>query len=167
MNKYLDMLATLREAPGYRKYTGPDIPDMDIILSQALLMDAGSATFKAIKAGELAAIFAGLVALSYSALELLAKIDQPIDESSVELSNDYLMITITRKLSQKITNCASGDVKDYYALFHYCAHLATDFINADFYNAIRFYYEWRISLGNSPSDVAFGKLPDLTDYLFE
>lgn len=167
MNNYLDMVAILRNDPEFSERIDSDITEMDIIFSQALLMDAGSATFKAIKAGELAEILAGLVVLAYSALEVLAVVNKPVEQYPVEVSSDYLMITIMRRLSQKIAACASGDVKDYYALFLYCAHLATDFINADFNNAVRFYHEWRITQGNSAASHANSKLPDLTDYLFE
>jgi hypothetical protein len=48
------------------------LSDMDIIMRQALLMEAGSEIFKAIKAGEMAEILAGLIDLSYSALGAIA-----------------------------------------------------------------------------------------------
>ena len=52
-----------------------------IIFFQALLMDAGSSTFKAIKQGELEGILAVFVALAYAALKPLAAQDKDLGEN--------------------------------------------------------------------------------------
>jgi hypothetical protein len=141
------------------------LSDMDIILSQALLMEAGSASFKAMKSGEIAKILAGLVALAYHALQALAGqgkdlIDQPPNHQS------YHLLAIMRLLSEKITQCSSGKAEDYSRLYYSCSHLATDFLNADFDKAFLVYHEWRKSndTANTPNNP---KPLDLTDYLYE
>lgn len=56
-------LALIKTNPSHPKSTQAEsLSEIDIILFQALLMEAGSASFKAMKSGEIAEILAGLVA---------------------------------------------------------------------------------------------------------
>jgi hypothetical protein len=147
--------------------------DMDIILSQALLMDAGSTTFKAIKSGEIADILTGLVGLAYSALQALAIQDEDIVENQGEGYQQYQMLVIMRLLSDKIHQCSSGDAKHYSELYHLCSNLASGFLNADFDKAFQVYCEWRKTwqaanvAADKMHDPHIRKIPDLTDCLYE
>jgi hypothetical protein len=149
------------------------VPDMEIILSQALLMDAGGITFKAIKSGEIADILVGLVALAHSALLALAMQEQEIIEPTRESRQEYQMLAIMRILSEKIHHCSSGKAQDYCELYHLCASLASGFLNADFDKAFQVYHDWYKACQEPSHDV--NKIddqhkrtcPDLTDCLYE
>ncbi len=141
----------------------PHLPDMDIILAQALLMDAGSKTFKAIKSGEMADILVGLVELAHAALQTLAKQNEDVAENPRKGSREYQMIAIMRLLSDSICRCSSGEAKHFSDLYHQCAGLATDFLNADFNKAFQTYHAWR----EDNDGAGKAKHLDLTDCLFE
>lgn len=148
--------------------------DLDVILSQALLMDAGSITFKSIKSGEVAVILAGLVGLAYTALQTLARQDnEGIILPTSGCHQEYQMLAIMRLLSKKIHDCSSGEAKDYCELYHLCASLASGFLNADFDKAFQVYHDWRIACRDSNTEVDDTyklhktKCPDLTDCLYE
>jgi hypothetical protein len=146
------------------------VSDMDIILSQALLMDAGSATFKAIKSGEIADILAGLVALSHIALQALAMQDRDIVDREGESHQVYQMLAIMRQLSDQINCCSSAEAKHYSALYHLCASLVSGFLNADFDKAFQCYHQW-YKVCKNPSGKASNQSKlmtlDLTDCLYE
>ncbi len=152
---------------------GSSITAMDIILSQARLMEAGSLTFKAIKAGEIADILAGLVALAYYSAQALAQQNEDIVKNIEKIPQTYQMLTIMRLLSDKINACSSGAAIDYSTLYFVSKHLATDFLNADFDKAFRAYDEWYkncadVSSGGHPlAKPENANCPDLTDCLFE
>jgi hypothetical protein len=149
------------------------VSDMEIILSQALLMDAGSITFKAIKSGEIADILVGLVALAHSALLALAMQEQEIIEPARESRQEYQMLAIMRMLSEKIHHCSSGKAQDYCELYHLCASLTSVFLNADFDKAFQVYHEWYKACqglshdANKIYDQHKSTCPDLTDCLYE
>jgi hypothetical protein len=147
---------------------------MGIIYSQALLMDAGSLSFKAIKAGDIEEILAGLVILAYTALETLTLLGCDIADYAGENRQSYQMLAIMRLLSDKINDCSSGEARYYSTLYHVCSHLATDFLNADFDKAFRVYHEWRTAIIDATDEKNFNrqisnksKFPDLTDCLYE
>jgi hypothetical protein len=169
MHHHLALVKTLSPIAG-REVA---VSDMDVILSQALLMDAGSATFKAIKSGEIEDILVGLVALSYTALQALAMQDRDIIEREGESHQAYQMLAITRQLSDQINCCSSGEAKHYSALYHLCASLVSGFLNADFDKAFLTYHAWHKACQDSsyeadkthdPHNI---KCPDLTDCLYE
>ncbi|MBK8816239.1 MAG: hypothetical protein IPN42_12425 [Methylococcaceae bacterium] len=166
MNAYLELMSTLN----YRRckrHGDSELSDMEVISSQSSLMEAGSLTFHAIQVGELSVILTGLVALAYTALDILALKNVAIVEDANAKSNDYIMIAIMRRLTQKIADCSSGNPTDYLTLFNYCRHLARDFINADFDNALIVYHHWRVSQPNATLVNWKNSLPDLADCLFE
>lgn len=163
----IELLKTLRANPDNKSRAGQGVSGMAIIANQAALMLAGGALFNAIKSGELADMFTGIVKLAYCALEGLAMNDSELPAQRPEFPSDYVMITIMRQLSQKIASCSSGKSEDYSALIHYCAHLATDFINADFDKAMIVYHTWRMKNTSGIPEHPKSCVADLTDCLFE
>lgn len=166
MNAYLELMNTLNDSR-CKRHEDSELTDMEVIRSQSSLMEAGSLTFHAMQGGELSVILTGLVALAYAALEILALKNVAIVDDANAISNDYIMIVIMRRLTQKITDCSSGNPTDYLTLFNYCRHLARDFINADFDNALIVYHHWRVLQRNSALINWKNSLPDLADCLFE
>lgn len=167
MTDYLELLRALngdRES-GNAVVNGPS--DMDIIETQALLMERGSLALKAIRAGELALILAGIVAVAYCALDGMRRYNMEAAADTEETTGDYLMAVIMRRLSQKIADCSSGNAAGYTALFSYCRHLARDFVNADFDNALITYHRWYVESGNRTAPGWKDALPDVSDSLFE
>jgi hypothetical protein len=173
MHNHLALIKTMQPNQKVSEGETLHVSDMDIILSQALLMDAGSLTFKAIKSGEIADILAGLVSLAYTALQTLAIQDKDIVENQGEGYQQYQMLAIMRLLSDKIHLCSSGQVGHYSDVYHLCANLATGFLNADFNKAFQIYHEWSEACQgcgietNKSHDPHQIKPPDLTDCLFE
>jgi hypothetical protein len=173
MHNHLALVRTMQPNQKVSEGETLHVSDMDIILSQALLMDAGSLTFKAIKSGEIADILAGLVSLAYTALQTLAIQDKDIVENQGEGYQQYQMLAIMRLLSDKIHLCSSGQAEHYSELYHLCTNLASGFLNADFDKAFQIYHEWaKVCQGSgAESNKTHGtyktKIPDLTDCLFE
>ena len=173
MHHHLALVKTIQPHPKFTEGEIPRVSDMDIILSQALLMDAGSVTFKAIKSGEIAEILAGLVALAYTSIQALAMQDKDIVENQGEGYQEYQMLAIMRLLSDKIHQCSSSEAKHYSELYHLCASLASGFLNADFDQAFLVYHEWQKACGDSSHDTNKihdphkTRLPDMTDCLYE
>jgi hypothetical protein len=173
MHHHLALVKTRQPQPKFKEGEIPRVPDMGIILSQALLMDAGSVTFKAIKSGEIAEILAGLVALAYTAMQALAMQDKDIAEHQGESHQVYQMLAIMQLLSARIHHCSSGQAGHYAELYHLCASLSSGFLNADFDKAFRVYHEWREACQDSNDkadkmpDAHKAKLPDMTDCLYE
>ncbi|MEQ1559455.1 MAG: hypothetical protein ABL933_11035 [Methyloglobulus sp.] len=173
MHQHLTLIKTVQ--PRQKVVEGETMPvsEMKIILTQALLMDAGSAIFKAIKSGEIADILAGLVALAYTSLQALAMQDEDIVEHQGTTCQTYQLLAIMRLLSDKIQNCSSGQAKHYSELYHLCTQLASGFLNADFDKAFRVYHDWCKARVDSSEETATmlnpqkTKLPDLTDCLYE
>lgn len=173
MHHHLALVKAIRHHPKFTEGETPCVSDMDIILSQALLMDAGSVTFKAIKSGEIAEILAGLVALAYTALQALAMQDKDIVENQGEDHQVYQMLAIMRLLSDKIHHCSSGAAKHYSGLYHLCTSLSSGFLNADFDKAFLVYHEWHKTccdysyVTHKIHDPHTTRLPDMTDCLYE
>ncbi|WP_411726949.1 hypothetical protein [Methyloglobulus sp.] len=173
MHHHLELVKTMQPHPKFKEGEIPHISDMDIIFSQALLMDAGSVTFKAIKSGEIAEILAGLVALAYTAIQALAMQDKDIAENQGEGHQAYQMLAIMRLLSEKVYHCSSGQGEHYSGLYHLCASLSSGFLNADFNKAFQVYHEWREVCqdsndeANKMHDPHKIRLPDMADCLYE
>ncbi len=167
MTDYLGLLRTLSGDRENGTSVRSQPSDMDIIETQALLMESGSLAFKAIKAGELALILAGIVAVAYCALDGMRRYNMEPAAGAEESTGDYLMAVIMRRLSEKIAACSSGNAADYTVLFNYCRHLARDFVNADFDNALECYHRWHVANGNRNTPDWKDALPDVSDCLFE
>lgn len=162
MNKHLMLVRQFHDAvscpqaePGENRH----LSDMDIVMREALLMADGSVVLKAIKAGDMVQILAGLVNLAYCALAAIAQQGSDITEQSVSWRHDGFVVSLMRLLSDKINACSSGKVDDYSALYCLCAQLSRNFINADFDKAFQMIHESKMSTS--------AKEPDLSDCLFE
>lgn len=173
MNTHLALVKSLQANRATSKEQSANISDMDIIFSQALLFEAGGKTLKAFKSGVIGDILAGLVALSYAALEALSLQSGEIELGSFKGKPQYHLLAIMRLLSQSITDCASGRAEHYAMLYQICSHLATDFLNADFDKAFKVYHEWLKAdqIFGGASDILpnliSANVPDLTDCLYE
>jgi hypothetical protein len=137
----------------------PHVSEMDIILFQALLMEAGSATFKAMKSGELEGILAGVIALAYTSLQAFAAQDKELGENQDGFHQEYQLCPIMRQLSDKIQHCSSGQAEHYAELYHLCAYLTSSFLNADFDKAFQAYHEWHGTYKDKAGETA--KMPGL------
>lgn len=140
MNEHLRLVRDFHERFAIKQADSPTIVhlcDMDIVMYQALLMDQGSFTFKAITSGELAGILAGLVDLAYTALAAIACKGDDVIATSVAWRQDGSVLSIMKLLTDKISRCGSGETRDYSALYNVCEQLARSFINADFDKAFQ------------------------------
>ena len=162
MNKHLQLVREFNDTfliPQAEHGTNVRLSDMDIVIHQALLMEAGSAVFKAIKAGEMVEILADLVNLAYCALGAIAARGGDVVDRPVTWRHDGFVISVVRILSDKINNCTSSSADDYSAVYCLCVHLARSFINADFDKAFQMTHD-----GNMSKLV---KAPDLSECLYE
>jgi hypothetical protein len=164
MHKHLALVKTLQT--GQEAYNG-QFPDIEIILTQAILMEAGSATFKAFKSAEMADFLAGLVSLAYTSLQVFALHNQEIIENTGAGYQIYQKLAIMQLLSEKIHQCSSGEAAHYAELYYCCANLASGYLNANFDKAFQAYHEWRKTYLNSATGLVKPQLPELTDCLYE
>lgn len=162
MNKHLELVRQFRAScsfPQVQQGANPHLSDMDIVLHQAALMEQGGVILKAIKAGDMVEILAGLVNLAYAALTAIAARGDDVVEHPVTWRHDGFVVSIMRILSDKINQCTSGNTDDYSEVYGLCAHLARSFINADFDKAFHMIHHGKMS---SPA-----KAPDLSECLYE
>jgi hypothetical protein len=162
MNKHLKLVREFHDKfsiPQAEHGANERLSDMDIVMRQALLMDEASAALKAIKAGEMIAILAGLVNIAYCALAGIAMQGDDVTDHPVTWRHDGFILSIIRILSDRINNCTSGRTDDYSAVYCLCAHLSTSFINADFNKAFQMIHDSKMSKET--------KAPDLSACLFE
>lgn len=177
MNKHLDSVRTFRNAfslPQAAPGTEGHVSDMDIIMRQAWLMEAGSEALRALKKGDMADILTRLVGLAYCALGAIAMRGDDVIERPVSWRQDGTVISIMRLLSDQISRCASGKSEDYSAVYCVCAHLTNSFLNADFDKALRLFHASLME--NSKTHGADAdrdgislrsNTPDLSECLFE
>ena len=179
MNKHLQLVREFHEKFGIAQPVYPEtahLSDMDIVMRQALLLDCASETFKALTAGDLAKILAGLVDLAYNALAAIACRGDDVVAANVAWRQDGSVLSVVRVLSERINGCTSGDTVHYSAVYRLCEHLARGFINADFDKAFQMVhdnlmaqtgkggsqnYEQRIDREALPA------APDLSEALYE
>lgn len=162
MNKHLTLVREFHDScsfPQAEQGTNLHLSDMDIVIHQALLMEAGSTVLKALKAGEMVEILAGLVKLAYDALAAIAVRGDDVTEHPVTWRHDGFVVSIMRILSDKINKCTSGSSDDYSEVYGLCTHLARNFINADFDKAFQMIHDSKMSHQ--------AKAPDLSDCLYE
>jgi hypothetical protein len=180
MNSHLKLVREFHDQFGISQPEYPEtshLSDMDIVMRQALLMDCGSETFKAITAGDLAKILAGLVDLAYNALAAIACRGDDVIATSVTWRQDGSVLSVMRVLADKINQCASGESIHYSALYNLCEQLARGFINADFDKAFGMVHR---NLMNTAHPAGSGhdysqrlaqetlpQAPDLSDALYE
>lgn len=181
MNKHLQKVREFHQRFGIEQPEYPEtahLSDMDIVMRQALLMDCGSETFKAITSGDLAKILAGLVDLAYNALAAIACRGDDVIATSVNWRQDGSVLSVMRVLADKINNCSSGESIHYSALYNICEQLTRGFVNADFDKAFNMVHENLLrsstSSGSAGHDYAqriaketLPEAPDLSDALYE
>ncbi len=144
MNKHLQLVRQFHQLYGIEQADELEtlhLSDMDIVMRQALLMDCGSETFKAITAGDLAKILAGLIDLSYNALAAIACRGDDVVATNVSWRQDGSVLSVMRVLADKINQCASGESIHYSGLYNMCEQLSRGFINADFDQAFRMVHD--------------------------
>lgn len=181
MHKHLQQVREFHDQFGIDQPEYPDsvhLSDMDVVMRQALLMDCGSETFKAITSGDLAKILAGLVDLAYNALAAIACQGGDVVSTSVSWRQDGSVLSVMRVLADKINNCASGESVHYSALYNICEQLARGFINADFDKAFAMVHNNLMASGLSTASAGrdysqrlaketLPQAPDLSDALYE
>lgn len=181
MHKHLEKVREFHQRFGIEQPEYPQtahLSDMDIVMRQALLMDCGSETFKAITSGDLAKILAGLVDLAYNALAAIACRGDDVMSTSASWRQDGSVLSVMRVLSDKINNCASGETIHYSALYAICEQLARGFVNADFDKAFAIVHDnlmnSAISTASAGQDYSqrlaketLPAAPDLSDALYE
>ena len=173
MNEHLKRVRAFNTGialPQAEQGTHRRLSDMDIIMRQALLMEAGSETFSALKSGDMVAILAGLTDLAYYALGAIAMQGADVIEQPVTWRHDGFVLSVMKLLSDNINQCAAGEVEDYSAVYCLCAHLAKNFINADFYKALIMVHNNAMSKldeSRKSRPERLPKAPDLSDALYE
>ncbi len=181
MNEHLKLVRALHMAMSYpQAEQGADTPlsDMDIVIYQALLMEAGSRVLYALKVTEITDILGGLVGLAYTAAAAIAKQGADITDEPVYWRHDGSVLSIMKIISDKTNQCAKGGSDNYSELYCLCFHLARGFINADFDRAFRMLHDHHFSRlkenGESFYDIADNdykakrkNFPDLSGCLFE
>jgi hypothetical protein len=143
-----------------------------LILTQGLLMDAGSLAFKAMKSGDIATILCGFTKLGYTALEALSQQGIKEVEPKTENYQAFDLLAITQLISEKIYHCSFGENRHYCELYYLCEDLARGFLNADFDKAFKCYHQWHINNRNKTNNVVNksfqpSEQPDLADCLYE
>lgn len=181
MNKHLKLVREFHDAfsiPQTAHGENVRLSEMDIILRQALLMEEGGELFRAIKAGDMVKILAGMINLSYCALGAIAIQGADVSEQPVTWQHDGFVISLMRLFSDKINNCASGNADNYSEVYDLCVYLSRSFINADFDKAFQMVHDSKMSrLGKSGKLICenaeeilkskFFKTPDLSECLYE
>lgn len=162
MNKHLQQVRAFHDRFGIAQPEDGEsgrLSDMDVVMRQALLLDCGSETFKAIAAGDLIKIMAGMVDLAFNALAAIATRGDDVVPVAANWRQDGSVLSVVRVLSDKINQCVSGETVHYSGLYVICVHLTQRFVNADFDEAFQIVYQDLMSGGSGH--------PDLSPALFE
>jgi hypothetical protein len=180
MNKHLKLVREFHDAISFPQARHGEIvrlSEMDIIMRQALLMEEGSELFRAIKAGDMVEILAGMINLSYCALGAIAIEGADVSDQPVSWRHDGFVISLMRFFSDKINHCASGSPDNYSEVYCLCAYLSRSFINADFDRAFQMVHDSKMSKLNREKPIygnaeeilksKFFKTPDLSECLYE
>ena len=181
MNKHLKLVREFHSAfsfPQAEHGENMRLPEMDIIMRQALLMEEGSVLLRAFKAGDMVEILAGMINLSYCAMGAIAIEGADVLERSVSWQHDGSVISLMRLFSDKINNCSSGSPDKYSEVYCLCAYLSRSFINADFDKAFQMVHDSKMSKLDKNSKLtiknaedilksSYFKTPDLSDCLYE
>ena len=181
MNKHLKLVRGFHDAfsiPQAEQGANVRLSEMDIILRQALLMEEGSELFRAIKAGDMVEILAGMINLAYCALGAIAIQGADVSDQPVSWQHDGFVISLMRLFSDKINHCASGSPDNYSEVYDLCVYLSRSFINADFDKAFQMVHDSKMSkLGKNGKHTeenaeevlrsSYFKTPDLSDCLYE
>lgn len=181
MNKHLKLVRAFHDAfslPQAQEGVNAHVSDMDIVMRQALLMEAGSEVLKAVKAGEMADILGGLANLAYYALGAVAMRGEDVIDRAVAWRHDGSVLSVMRLLSDKISACASGETENYSDVYCVCGHLAASFLNADFDKALQVLHNSYMAVGKQEVQAVFAdageirkaqsySCPDFDECLYE
>ncbi len=181
MNNHLKVVREYHDACSYAQAehgANANLSEMDVIIRQALLMEAGSEALKAIKAGDMVEILVGLIDIAYYALGAVAVQGKDVMERQISWRHDGSVISVMRLLSDKINRCATGKTDNYSELYCSCIHLARSFLNADFDKAFKVIHDSNMAMLNNSGKTIYddtGKIeksrfvraPDLSDCLYE
>jgi len=172
MNTHLKLVREFHDAfsfPQAEHGTNVRLSEMDIILRQALLMEEGSKLLRAIKAGDMVEILAGMIDLAYCALCAIAIQGADVLDRPVTWRGDGSVISLMRLFSDTINNCASGSPENYSGVYCLCVYLSRSFINADFDKAFQMAHDSKMSRLNKEETISlkFLKTPDLSECLYE
>ena len=180
MNKHLKLVREFHDAfsfPQAEYGKNMRLSEMGIILRQALLMEEGSELLRAIKAGDMVEILAGMIDLAYCALGAIAIQGADVLDQPVSWQHDGFVISLMRLFSDKINNCASGNPDNYSEVYCLCVYLSRSFINADFDKAFQMVHDSKMSKLNRDKPICenaeeilrskFFKTPDLSECLYE
>lgn len=171
MNAHLQQVEAFRARFGFPK-ADEHVSEMEIILRQAWLMDAGKYLLLALRRGDMADILARLTALAYLALHAIARENGELKKEPVTWRHDGSVASIMRLLGEKIQACSSGRAEDYSALYCSAAQLASSFLNADFDKAFDAFHQYQLQVGSpytssNAAEIDCGRVPDLSDCLYE
>jgi hypothetical protein len=181
MNKHLKLVREFHDEfsiPQAEHGVKMRLSEMAIIMRQALLMEEGSELFKAIKAGDMVEILAGMINLAYCALSAVAIQGADVIDQPVSWQHDGSVISLMRLFSDKINHCASGSPDNYSDVYCLCVYLSRSFINADFDKTFQMVHDSKMSgldktgkpICENPEEILrskFFKTPDLSDCLYE
>ena len=179
MNTHLELVREFHRQLGIPQPEYPEtahLSDMDIVMRQTLLMQAGQDSLHAIVVSDMAKLLAGLVDLAYNALAAIACRGDDLLKVSVTWRQDGSVLSVAKALSERIQQCCSGETSDYAALYYLCQQLAMRFVNADFDGAFRAVHAdiMQSTPSASGNDYAhrlaretLPAAPDLTDNLYE
>ncbi len=181
MNQHLKSVREFHELllfPQAKLGSARQLPDMEIIRYQSLLMEMGSDALKAIKAGDMPEILGGLVNLAYVALAAIAMQGEDVVDKPVSWHQDWSLLSVIKVVSDKINHCASGGTDNYSEVYCLCIHLVRGFVNADFDKAFQMIHDNNISRVKISGESLYGdtdhirklklqKMPDLSDCLYE
>ena len=179
MNAHLQLVREFHDRFGIDQPEYPDtqhLSTMDIVMRQALLMECGSDTFKAITSGDLEKILAGLVDLAYNALAAIACRGDDVIATSAAWRQDGSVLSVVKVLAERINQCTSGESIHYSALYNICEQLVRGFVNADFDRAFRMVHANLMAKASSGSSQNYEQrlehetlpaAPDLSSALYE
>jgi hypothetical protein len=144
------------------------LSDAEIVLRQSLLLQCGSDTFRAVAGGDLEKILAGLVDLAYNTLAAIALQGEDVVNVTVNWRQDGSVLSLIKTLSDKISNCISGETVDYSGLYALCKHLGRFYLNADFDKAFQIIHASLIGQqAGHPGTETLAATPDLSAAFYE
>jgi|GEM_PF-3653402 len=166
MKTHLALVQQTQTVPGTVDTDTDQLTDKEVMFYQEVLLEAGGATIKALRLGDTTKMLAGLVGLTYTALQAFATRNHAPIENAGEGYQIYHKLAIMQLLSVKLHNCSSGQLTAYAELYYVCANLAAGYLNANFDKAFIAYHEWQLVCQVSKEDC-ISKRPDLAECLFE
>jgi hypothetical protein len=171
MNNHLLLVRSFHHQYGINQPEYPDtthLSDAEIVLRQSLLLQCGSDVCKAVAAGDLEKILAGLVDLAYNALAAIALRGDDVVNVTVNWRQDGSVLSLIKILADRINRCTSGETIDYSGLYALCRHLCRFYLNADFDKAFQIVHDSLIGQqAGHPGSATLDANPDLSTAFYE